>query len=171
MKKIFLIIFIVNTLILTGCTYFKTSENSPEQLISNSKDIPTSNLLYDKKGTLSLNVKIKRLLSLKSKEELEKYITVLDQNGNRVTHLPVINGQVSIAMQFMPQILDLKYTQTEVPISTVIYQACSIIQHDIEYNAVESEITDHNQVEDFVLKQILWDNETDSLSFRFKREL
>lgn len=171
MKKIILLIFIVSIVNITGCTHFETLIRSCTPPTPESGNSTNTNLLYNKQSKLSLDVSVRHLLALKSREELEKYITVSDQNGNHVTHISVVNGQISVATQFMPQILDLKYTESEVPISTVIYQACSIIHHDLKYNAVKSKITDDNKLEDLVLKQITWDNKRNSLLFKFKKEM
>ena len=171
MKKIILLTLIVSTFNITGCTYLNSFTSSCCTIESNITKPIEAKVLYDKKGKLSLDVNIKHLLALQSREELDKYITVLDQDGNHVTHIPVINGQVSVATQFMPQILDLKYNESEVPISTVIYQACSIMQHDLKYNTITSPIVGNNKMEELILKQITWDNKRNSLLFKFKKAL
>ena len=169
MKKSILPVFAVCVLILTGCTYLQTS-NSSHKSSTITKKHTSSKLLYDQRSKLSLHVELKHLLALKSIKQLDDYITVLDQNGNQVTHLPVINGQVSIAMQFMPKILDLKYSEEDVPISVVIYQVCSILQHDIRYKSVKSEINESKDVEDLVIEGISWNSNTNSISFQFTNE-
>ena len=169
MKKSILPVFAVCVLILTGCTYLQTS-NSSHKTSTITKKHTSSKLLYDQRSKLSLHVELKHLLALKSIKQLENYITVTDQDGNQVTHLPVINGQVSIAMQFMPKILDLNYNKKEVPISLVIYQVCSILQHDILYKSEKSELNKQKSVEDLIIEGISWNSNTNSLSFKFTNE-
>jgi len=164
MKNLFFVVFAVSIVVLTGCTFTQTSIP-----LSKSVSIATPKRLYDQKDKLSLHVDVKHLLELSSREQLEKYIKVVDPNGNKVTHLPVIDGQVSIFTIFSSQILDLKYSEPEVPISVVIYQVCSILQHDILNQEKEQSSQNKSSLENLVIEGISWNENKNSLSFIFNR--
>ena len=167
MKKVIIALTAVNIVILTGCSSL-SREQAPTTPPSPPPPSPKiSKHLYNGHSKLLLHVRIKDLLALKNREELEKYITVTDQDGNIVTHLPVKNGQISVSMKFIPKILDLKYNEKEIPISLLIYQVCSILQHDIKYSSVKTSFPESKDIEELVIEEISWNSTHESLLFSF----
>jgi hypothetical protein len=161
MKKLIRAFIPVGIIILSGCSIL---EQPPVPLPQTTKKTTVSpKNLYNKKEKLSLHVDVRHLLSLQNRKQLEKYIQVVDQNGKKVTHIQVIDGQVSIFTPLTSKILDLKYNESEIPLSVVIYQVCSILQHDI----LKSKKQDSLDKEDLIIEEISWDEYSNALSFLF----
>ena len=163
MKKLIIALTALNIVILTGCSSLSMEQTA----IKTPPHHESSKFLYNGQSKLSLHVKVKDLLALKDRDELEEYITVTDQYGNRVTHLPVKNGQISVFMKFIPKILDLKYNKKEIPISLLIYQVCSILQHDIKYSSIKNSFPESKDIEELVIEEISWNSTNESLLFSF----
>jgi len=169
MKKAINAVQLFILIILTGCTLLTPPEISKPASSQLQKE-PVK-VLYREKDNLSLSVDVKHLLSLKNIEQVSEYVKVKDRQGNEITHLPVNDGQISVFIDFTPNLLELRYNEKDVPISIVVYHVCAILEKDVISNNIQSSFKKFNSVDGLLVKEITWNNSTYSWEFKFSSRI